>query len=319
MKRFVFLLPLLLVFGSTVGLWAKGEQYVPHIGVAAANLDDLWMSYLNESMRLEASKQGVRLTTLDAKNVSKIQQTQIDSLIEQKVDAIVIVPVDAYVIGTLLDSTDYSDIPPLIAVNREPEEPGFSSLAAYIGSNSLYAGTIQMERVAKLLGGKGDVVIMLGKMGDKAQILRTEGNHNVVDRYPGINIIKENTANWQREEGFRLMENWLRSGIIFDAVVANNDEMAIGAIMALEQIDMLDDVVVAGIDAMPNALELMREGKLEVTVFHDAYKHGAISIQAAIKAINGEELQKVWDIPFELVIPADIDKYEKLWQIDFSE
>jgi len=316
MKRIASLLSLFLVFGATVGLWASGsrDKDILHIGVAAANFDDEWMSYMHESMRNEARKQGVKLTMLDAKNDSSIQQVQIDTLIAQEVNAIIIVPVDPYALGPLLNATDGVRIP-MIAVNRVPEEPEFSRLATYVGSDSLYAGTIQMERVAELLGWKGDVIIMWGRMGHKSQILRTEGNHNVVHQYPGINIVREATGNWQRERGFQLMQNWIQSGVSFDAVVANNDEMAIGAIMALEQVDMLDDVIIAGIDATPSALELMERGKLDVSVFQDAHGQGAGSIQAAIKAVNGEELPKIWDIPYELVVPEDVDKYKKLWGI----
>jgi len=318
MKRVASLLPLFLVFGAAVGLWgsgARGGKNVLHIGVAAANFDDEWMSYMHESMHAEARKQGVELTMMDAKNDPAIQQVQIDTLISQEVNAIIIVPVDPHSLRPLLNATDGADIP-LIAVNRSPEEQIlFNRLATYIGSDSLYAGTIQMEKVAELLEWKGDVIIMWGRIGHKAQVLRTEGNHSVVHQYPGINIVREAAGNWQRERGFQLMENWIQSGVNFDAVVANNDEMAIGAIMALEQVDMLDDVIVAGIDATPSALELMEKGKLDVSVFQDAHRQGADSIQAAIKAVNGEKLPKIWDIPYELVIPADVDKYKKLWGI----
>jgi len=317
MKKFVPLLSLSLIFGTA--LWARGAQKdTLHIGVAAANFDDEWMSFMHESMRIEARKRGIKLTMLDAKNDPTIQQAQVDTLIAQEIDALILVPVDPFATAPLLNAARKVKIP-LVAVNRAPEEPEFSRLATYVGSDSLYAGTIQMERVAELLGGKGDVVIMWGGMGQKAQILRTEGNHNVVDQYPGINIVREATGNWQKERGFQLMENWIRSGVIFDAVVANNDEMAIGAIMALEQVDMLDDVIVAGIDATPSALELMEAGKLDVTVFQDAYRQGASSIEAAIKAITDEELPEIWDIPYELVIPEDVDKYKELWAYGSSE
>jgi len=315
MKKSVSLLSLFLslVFGASAGLWANGVRSdIPHIGVAAANLDDEWMSYMIESMQAEASKQHIRLTMVNAQNDPAIQKAQVDTLIPQEVDAIVIVPVDPYAIGPILNATDAAGIP-LVAVNRAPAEPEFSRLATYVGSDSLYAGTVQMEKVAELLGWKGDVIIIWGGMGHRAQILRTEGNHNVADQHPGINIVREATGNWQRERGFRLMENWIQSGVNFDAVVANNDEMAIGAIMALEQVDMLDDVIVAGIGATPDALEIMEEGKLDVTVLEDAFRQGAGSIQAAVLAINGEELPEIWDIPHELVIPAEVDKYKKLW------
>ena len=296
-----------------MGLWAGGaSKDVLHIGVAAANFDDNWMSYMHDGIRDEAESQGVKLTMVDAENDLAIQQAQIDTLITQEVDVIILVPVDQFAIEPLLDATDAAGIP-MVAVNRIPDEPNLNRLATYVGSNPLDAGIIQMEMVAELLGGKGDVVVLWGRIGHEAQIYRTQGNHDIADQYPGIQIVREASGDWQRKRGFQLMENWIQSGINIDAVVSNNDEMALGAVMALEQVDMLDDVIVAGIDGTPDALQAMEKGKLDITVFQDAYGQGAGGVQAAIKAADDEELPKVWGIPSELVVPEDVGKYKEIW------
>ena len=140
----------------------------------------------------------------------------------------------------------------------------------YVGSDSLYAGTVEMQELAELAGGKGNVVILIGDPANEAAVLRTQGCKDVVAENPGMKVTKEQSGNWYREEGLAIMENWIQSGDPIDVVCANNDEMALGAIEALKNADMLDDVLVGGVDATADALAAMQAGELEVTVFQDA-------------------------------------------------
>ncbi len=316
MKKIVSILVVLVSLAVGFSAFAEGQkdsgEKQIHIGVAAALFDDKWMSYMHDGMREAAEELGVKLTMVDGKNDPAIQQGQIDTLITQGVDAIAIVPVDQSAIGPLLDEAEKAGIP-MVAINRAPGEPNLSRLATYVGSDSLYAGTVQMEEVVKLLGGSGDCVVMHGGYGHEAQVNRTQGNHDVADKNAGINIVREDTAAWDRAKGLELMENWIQAGFNIDAVVANNDEMAIGAIMALEQVGMLDDVIVAGVDATPDALRFMESGKLNVTVFQDAFGQGRGGIEAAVRAAKGEDLPKFIDIPYELVTPDKLDVYKAKW------
>jgi inositol transport system substrate-binding protein len=317
MKRIVSLLIVLLFFTAAFTAFAAGESEPDqlHIGVAAAMFDDKWMSYMNEGFRIAAEDRGVRITMVDGKNDPVVQQGQVETFITQGVDAIVIVPIQVSAIAPILDATDAAGIP-LIAVNRFPEEPYFSRLATYVGSDEVFAGTVQAEKIAELLGGKGDVVIIHGELGHPAEIGRTQGNMNVFDKYPDIHVVREDTAQWQRARALELMENWIQAGFNIDAVVANNDESAIGAAMALEQVGMLDEVFIAGVDATPDALEFMRDGKIDVTVFQDAYAQGYGGIDAAIKAANGEDLPAVTDIPYQPVTPDVVDEFLALWGVE---
>ena len=318
MKRIALLLMVLLALGVTSGLFAKGGDEADdqlHIGVAAANFDDKWMSYMHDGFRSAAEELGVRITMVDGKNDPAVQQSQIDTFITQGVDAIVIVPVQIATLGPILDETDAAGIP-LVSVNRIPEEPYLSRLATYVGSDEVYAGTVQGEAIAELLGGEGDVVIIHGQFGHPAELGRTQGNKAVFDTFPGINVVREDTSEWQRAKALELMENWIQAGFNIDAVVCNNDESAIGAAMALEQVGMLDDVFIAGVDATPDALELMLEGKLDVTVFQDAYAQGYGGLEAAIKAANGEDLPKIWDIPYQPVTPDVAEDFLALWGVE---
>ena len=122
--------------------------------------------------------------------------------------------------------------------------------------------------------------------------------------------IDEQTANWSRDEAQDLMTNWMSSGEPFDFVLANNDEMAIGAIQAMKAAGMdMATVQVGGVDASQDALVVMAAGDYDVTVFQDSVGQGTGSIDAALKlAAGGKVDQKVY-IPFKLVTPANMDEF----------
>ncbi|MDP2737986.1 MAG: substrate-binding domain-containing protein, partial [Pseudorhodobacter sp.] len=122
-----------------------------------------------------------------------------------------------------------------------------------------------------------------------------------------LNIIDEQTGNWSRDQGQTLMTNWLTTGTAFDAVISNNDEMAIGAIQALKSggVDMTT-VIVAGVDATQDALAAMQAGDLDVTVFQDAAGQGSGAVNAALALAKGEAVEQKVYVPFLLVTPANV-------------
>ncbi len=125
-----------------------------------------------------------------------------------------------------------------------------------------------------------------------------------------LNVIDEQTANWSRDQAQTLMTNWLSTGAAFDALIANNDEMAIGAIQSMKAagIDMAS-VVVGGVDATQDALAAMQAGDLDVTVFQNAAAQGSGAQDAATKLAAGEAVDQKVYVPFELVTPANVADY----------
>ena len=137
--------------------------------------------------------------------------------------------------------------------------------------------------------------------------------HDVLatDACKGITIVEEQTANWSRTQGADLMTNWLSAGVQFDAVIANNDEMAIGAIQSLKAAGKdMKSVVVAGIDATQDALASVASGDLDVTVFQNAAGQGRGAVDAALKLAGGQTIEKKGYVPFELVTPANLKNYQ---------
>ncbi|XEC94658.1 sugar ABC transporter substrate-binding protein [Paenibacillus tarimensis] len=298
---------------NTGGSEAKDGKIV--IGAAMPVFDDKWLSYLYDAIKAyDEEHDDVEVIMVDAKNDVGKQLSQVETFVSQKVNAIMTVPVDTDSIDPILDTANAANIP-VVVVNRNPSEQAMEKAYAYVGSESLEAGTMQMEKVAELLGGKGNIGIMNGTLGHESATKRTEGNKNVIAQHPEMKLVREQTADYQRATGLTLMENWIQSGDKLDAIVANNDEMAIGAIMALEAAGQLEGKVIAGIDGTMDALEYVRQGKLQVTVFQNANGQGKTGVETAVKAARGETLDDkyVW-VPFELVTKDNVEEYVKKWQ-----
>jgi ABC-type sugar transport system substrate-binding protein len=155
---------------------------------------------------------------------------------------------------------------------------------------------------------------MMGELSNQAGRQRTKDIHDVIatPECSFMKIVEEQTANWKRTEGQDLMTNWISAGVKFDAVVSNNDEMAIGAIQALKAANVdMKTMIVGGVDATQDALAAMAAGDLDVTVFQDAAGQGSGAVEAAIKLAKGEAVeQKTW-VPFQLVTPANMAKFQK--------
>ena len=282
------------------------------IGVSMALFDDNFLTSLRNGIEAAASTEGVSVQIEDAKNEVGTQLNQIQNFIASGVDAIIVNPVDTDATVSMSDDAAAAGIP-LVYVNRQPINVDMlPDNQAFVASNEVESGTFQTEQVCKLMNGQGKIVVMMGELSNQAAIQRTKDIHDVIatDACKGLEIVDEQTAEWYRTKGNNLMTNWLSAGIEFDGVIANNDEMAIGAIQALKASGRaMDDVIVAGIDATPDALAAMKAGDLDVTVFQSAKGQGEGSVAAAIKLAKGEEVdQKVW-VPFELVTPEKADEY----------
>lgn len=280
------------------------------IGVSIANFNDTFLTYMTDGMKAYAATLGadVEVTYADAKEDTATQLAQVENFITQKVSAIVVVPVDTAATDPITAAAKEANIP-LVYVNRLPAN--LPDDVVFVGSNSIDAGVFQMEYIAEKLGGKGNVVIMMGKLDNEAAVQRTAGVEQVAAQYPDIKIIKKQTANWSRDEGLSLMENWLASGDQIDAVAANNDDMALGAIQAIEAAGKLGQIIVGGTDATPDALAAMADGKLDMTVFQDAAGQGSGAIKAAVALARGETVEYRVMIPYVLVTPENYQDFQK--------
>ena len=276
------------------------------IGVTM-KFDDLWLTTLRDAMSEYAATQpDVELVMVDSKEDVATQLAQVENFVTQKVDAIVVIAANTDAADPMTKAAQDAGIP-LVYVNRLPSN--LPEGVSYVGSDSIQAGIMQAEWLAEKLGGKGNVVIMNGNLAQEAAQKRTEGEKQVFAKFPDIKIIREDTGNWSRDQGLALMENWLASGDQIDAVASNNDEMAIGAIQAIDAAGKLGEILVGGVDASPDALQEMDKGRLNVTVFQNAKGQGEGGIKVAIALARGETVEQITWVPFELVTPENYKNY----------
>jgi ABC-type sugar transport system substrate-binding protein len=245
------------------------------------------------------------------------QLNQIQNFIASGVDAIVVNPVDTDATVAMSAAADAAGIP-LVYVNRQPVNVDeLPAKQAFVASNEADSGTLETQEVCRLLKAEGKteakVVVMMGELSNQAARMRTQDIKDVIATpdCAFMTIVEEQTANWSRTEGADLISNWLSAGVEFDAVIANNDEMAVGAIQALKASGRaMDSVIIAGVDATQDALAAMAAGDLDATVFQNAAGQGQGSIDAALKLARGESVDTKVYIPFELVTPENLAKYK---------
>lgn len=276
-----------------------------NIGVSFQGLSDEYIVRLSDAFQQKADEMGVKVQVADGQMNAEKQVGQVENFIAQKVDAIVLNPISADGCAPAVTAAKEAGIPIITLISTTSNQADAST---YVGSDAVESGEIQAQMVVEDLNKKGNIVVMFGQMGHDAQIGRYEGLKNTIEE-TDIEIIAEQTANWSREEGMKLMENWLSSGKEIDAVVAQNDAMALGAVMAIEEKGLSDQIKVYGIDAQGEALEAVEKGTMAGTVFQNAEVQGSECVDVAVKAANGETLESNYYIPYEGVRVEDVDKY----------
>lgn len=279
------------------------------IGVSMAHFDDNFLTTVRQAMADEGKTKAVNLDFEDAQGDVGRQVSQVESFVAQHVAAIIVNPADASATKRMTDSARKAHIP-IVYVNRKPDEP-MGNGAYFVGSDSLVAGHLQMQYLAKQLNGHGDIAVMMGELSTDATRDRTRGVEDIVAKYPGIKIVAKQTANFDRSQALNLMSQWLSAGKHFDAIAANNDEMALGALIAMKQAGVVPKkVLVGGVDATKDALFAMSKGDLSVTVFQDGKGQGREAVDTAVKVAGGDTTVKSEDwIPYQLVTPENFKSF----------
>ncbi|WP_296225066.1 sugar ABC transporter substrate-binding protein [Ralstonia sp. UBA689] len=299
---------------AALALFAAPLAHAEKIGVAIAQFDDTGLTILRNGVTDAAKKQGVVVQIEDAGSDVGKQLSQVQNMIAQKVDAIIVNPVDTDATPKITKMATAAKIP-LVYVNRRPVD--FDKLpagVAVVASDEKLSGTLQAQQVCKLLGGKGDVLVLMGELSNESARARTKDIEEVIatKECAGMKIVDRREGKWSRTQGQDITMNWLSSGAKFDAILSNNDEMAIGAITALKAArKWTPKTIVAGIDATPDGIASMKAGDLKVSVFQNLSGQGAGAVDAALKLAKKQPVERYVNVPFELVTPENLAQYSK--------
>ncbi|MBP2015326.1 D-ribose ABC transporter substrate-binding protein [Anaerococcus degeneri] len=263
------------------------------IGVSLSTLNNPFFVSIREGIEEKAKEEGAEVVISDAQNDSSVQSNQIEDLITQKVDLIIINPVDSTAISSSVQKANEANIP-VICVDRGTEDGEIVSLVA---SNNVEGGKMAGEFILEKVGENAEVIQLEGIPGASSTRERGQGFEEATK--DKINLVASQTANFDRAEGLTVMENLLQAQPDVKAVFCQNDEMALGASEAIKASGK--DIVIVGFDGNDDAVEAVKNGDLAATVAQQPKEMGKLAMENAINHLKGETIEEHIDSPLELV------------------
>ncbi|MCQ2509918.1 MAG: sugar ABC transporter substrate-binding protein [Lachnospiraceae bacterium] len=242
---------------------------------------------VTEAAEAKAAELGVELTILSADQDAATQISQIEQCTNEGFDAILFEPVDPDALG---DASKVASDAGVIVINiisacTDWENFGISALSC---GDNVTAGEAEMQAVADALGGKGNIAILTGPSGDSGGLQRLEGYENILKNYPDmVQVVEPADCGWDTASAQSTVESWL-SAYDLDAIVCENDGMAVGAGNAA---GADSGIIITGVDGTPDGFEAINDGRITGTVSQDGGAMAANGIEAAVKLLKGETLE----------------------------
>ncbi|MGV9271964.1 ABC transporter permease/substrate-binding protein [Streptomyces griseosporeus] len=268
----------------------------PRIGLALSTLNNPFFVQIEAGARAEAKRLGVDLTVTDAQNDASQQANQLQNFTSSGVDAIVVNPVDSDAAGPAVRAAGKADIP-VIAVDRGVNK---AQTKALVASDNVAGGELAAKTIAGKLGGHGKIVILQGQAGTSAARERAQGFAQGLKAYPGIEVVAQQPADFDRTKGLDVMSNLLQAHPDVQGVIAANDEMALGAVKALGS-KAGKSVQVVGFDGTPDGLKAVEAGTLYASVAQQPSRLGKIAVDNALTALKGRKTEQTVKVPVKVV------------------
>lgn len=266
------------------------------VGLAVSTLNNPFFVSLRNGAEAEAKKEGINLITVDAQDDPAKQQASVEDLIQKKVNVILINPTDSAAVANVVKEATSKGIK-VVSLDRSVTG---AEVSAHIASDNVAGGKMAGEFLLEKLGGKGNVVELEGIAGSSAARERGQGFHQVVDGKADVKLLAKQPADFDRAKGLSVMENIIQGNKGIQGVFAHNDEMALGAVKAIQAAG-LKNVVVVGFDATADAVAAVKAGTLAATVQQQPELIGQYGVQTAKKLIAGQPVDKFIPVPLNLV------------------
>ncbi len=271
---------------------ATGAAKQLRIGVTVYDMSS-FITAGKEGMDSYAKANNIELLWNAANLDVSTQANQMDQLIGAKADAVVVVPVQADSLQPQVASAKAANVP-VIPVNAALNNPDISG---NVQPDDVKAGEEEMTMMADKLGGKGNIVVLQGPLGQSGQIDRQKGIDAVLKKNPGIKVLAQDTANWKRDEAVNKMKNWISAYDNIDGVVAQNDDMGLGALQALKESGK--KVPIVGIDGIEDGLKAVQSGDFIGTMLQNGTVELSAGLAVAAAIARGEKVdtQPVYLMP----------------------
>lgn len=294
MRKCLPALLILVLALAVIPLQAAGMRTV---GISISTLNNPFFVDLRDGAKAAAARLKVDLVVLDAQNDAAKEASGIEDLIQKKASVIIINPTDSDAIVPTVKKINTAGIP-VVTVDRGANG---GAIAAHIASDNVAGGKMAADYVGKRLKGKGNVVMLEGIAGTSAARDRGKGFKDGLKKYPGIKLLASQTADFDRAKGLSVMENILQAQKSIDAVFAQNDEMALGAVQAIEAAKRQKQTFVVGFDAIGDALTAVKTGRLAATIAQQPKVMGQLAVEAAVNILNKKPVPKFTGVPLKLV------------------
>ncbi|ODA42452.1 ribose ABC transporter substrate-binding protein RbsB [Desulfosporosinus sp. BG] len=266
------------------------------IGFSISTLNNPFFVTLKEGAEKAAKDAGADLMVVDAGDNTAKQISDIEDLIQKKVSVILVNPTDSDAVVAAVEAANKANIP-VITVDRASNG---GKVVSHIASDNVKGGSMAAEYIMKTLGDKGNIVELQGIAGTSAARDRGQGFHNVVDGKNGVKVVASQPADFDRAKGLTVMENILQGNKDIQAVFAHNDEMALGALSAIQAAGK-SNILVVGFDATDDAVKAVKDGKMAATVAQKPDLIGKTALDTALKVAKGEKVNANIPVELELV------------------
>ncbi|MHC1772543.1 MAG: sugar ABC transporter substrate-binding protein [Flexilinea sp.] len=307
MKKIRVLLVLVVILILNVGVVSAADE--PVYGLFMSHMTNAFTMEMSGAVQAKADELGVKLTVYDGGKDPAKQINQMETAISQGIAAIIIEPASVDGIIPAVKAARDAGIP-VIILNQKITDQSIAN--TFVGVSNVDGGKMEMSAAVADMGGEGKVALLLGPMGSDAQLGRSEGYQAVIDEAKGkIEVVYELTANWTTDEALAIVETWLSSGKEINAIVAQNDGMAMGALKAVEDAKMEDKIFVYGLDATDEALAAVKDGRLKATVSQSTTLQGQKAMEAAVDIVNGKEVPAEVLVDFTLITIDNVDEFLK--------
>ncbi|ETS31758.1 D-ribose ABC transporter substrate-binding protein RbsB [Photorhabdus temperata] len=292
MKKLVTILSA-VVLGATISVNALAKDT---IALVISTLNNPFFVSMKESAQKEADKLGYNLIVLDSQDNPAKELANVQDLTVRGTKLMLINPTDSDAVGNAIIIANNAKIP-VITLDRIANK---GTVVSHIASDNRLGGKIAGDFIAEKLGNEANIIQLEGITGTSAVRERGEGFNKAVQEHK-LNVLASQPADFDRTKGLNVMQNLLTAHPAIQAVFAQNDEMALGALRALQTAGKRD-VLVVGFDGTAEGIKAVQGGKLGATIAQRPDQIGIIGIQTADKVLKGKKVDAVIPVELELVI-----------------
>ena len=289
------------------GLTGEGHK----IALSADGLGSDFAALMVKGVQAAQKEYGFDLELRDANMDASTQSAQVENLISMGYEAILLKPNDESACGPISDACEEAGVPLVVITTQLP-----TYYTTSVGGDNVLCGQLRAQAIVDHCGENFKLAIVQGVLGMEIGQIQYQAAMDVFAKYPGIEIVANDTANNKRDEALELVTTWINGGIEFDAIWASNDASAIGSGLACKDAGLdMDKVFITGNGGAYEACQYIEDGIIDGTVHITGYDFGYNSAIVALKILNGEEVDHDYYMPLEMIV-GGTERFKEVYEIE---